>query len=453
MKRVMDLLGALLIATAVFSAWHYGVSLFRTYPPLYDRPQVEVIAHLTPADAFRAVKFGSYYRYTPTGLLLVGWFDRDIWAPLHGQTVDANMADLSAPRLTVFYSVFLGIICGLFYLLLRALEVPRPAALVGTAFIATHKMFYYFMGVASCLAGDLFLIYAITSGLFLVSYVKKGGFVFLVGYYLALLLTVGAWEQSLNLLLAFILLSTLLLVRKAISPRLAVHTALAPALILVTYLVLRAPTARLEVGAAVTEAQFVTSYPSKALMVEDAVSNAFYHLAHLFDGVLVPWPLQSVSVLKNIDMDVVNPYNASYAGANSTVHYKAFFLLYAGIIGTLFLFAAVWTLRTVWSAPAHSVPAGLGLAGLIFICCGVLMHLPIMHRTYMMMPGFFVSYKHLVSVVGGGLWIAWLMGEWFRRGGLHQRTVWAVAVAVIAWFSFANLMKVWITPENLPFPW
>lgn len=452
MRRLIDGVVAVVIGAVVFSAWHFGVSQLRTYPPLYDRPQVEAIMSLSSADLFRPVKFGTYYRYTPTGVLLLGWFDRDVWAPLHGAKLDPNAADLSAPRLVILYSIFLGVVCGLFYLLLRMLETSRPVALVGAAFIGTHKMSFYFMNIASCLAGDLFLIYAILTGLFIVAYAKRGWIAYLVGYYCALALVVGAWEQSLNFLLASIVLSVALLARRAITFKLALHTALVPALIFVTYVILRAPTARLEVGAA-TEAQFVTTYSSKALMVEDAVSNGFYHLAHLFDGVLFPWPMQSVSVMKNINMDVANPYNVGYAGASASVHYKAFTLFYSAIIGTLFLFLAIWTLRVIWVAPAILTSSGLGLAGLVFICCGFLMHLPIMHRTYMIMPGFFVNYKHLVSMLGGGLWIAWLTGELFRRAAFRGWATWVAASLVIIWFSCTNLAKIWVTPVNSYFPW
>ena len=396
--------------------------------------------------------YGTYFRYSPTALVGAGMIDRYMVAPYLGIKFPSDEFIHATRLIPVYIASFATLAC-LTYGLCRSLSLDRWSALVGGIFIGTNTGFAYYFIFASCIATILLIAYGVAVLYFGVRFLKARKRRDLILYYVALLLSVGAWEQWVNWL-AFLVPASLLYVlvwKPANRSRVILHGAIVPALIGLSYVALRYPTARLE-SSKVGEAQYVLSYPSTALMVEDVAMNATAHLASIVQPLAVPWPLLSQSMLRNQNMDAVNPYNSVYT-PYSAVHYRGFADWYAGLLSGLFVSltaAVVWHLRRDRS---RALAAGVGL-GVTY--AGFAAHLPIMYRSYFALPGYvsLLDYKHALSILGFAVFVGWGAAMLTARFADRRLRI-AIALGACAWIAFCNYSIVTTSSHFAQgvFPW
>jgi len=95
--------------------------------------------------------------------------------------------------------------------------------------------------------------------------------------------------------LAFILVFSIFyfVVTRKISFSIIINGLILPTTIFAGYMLVKYPTLKLEATNAGQEAEYVFSYHSRGLMVEDMVSNASLHIADVIEPALFPWPMLS----------------------------------------------------------------------------------------------------------------------------------------------------------------
>jgi|WetSurMetagenome_2_1015567.scaffolds.fasta_scaffold00720_13 hypothetical protein len=360
-----------------------------------------------------------YYRYSPTALFPLSLLDRDLIAPAMGIHFPSLMFK-HASRLV--YEGFLG--AGLMslavYFLSITLEFTHFESFLAGLYVGVFKGISYFFLFASTIhAMPLLVIYSVLAILFFVKFLKSQRKKFLIGYYAFLLLAVGAWEQWVNLL-AFLLIFSIfiLIIRRKISFSIVLNGLIVPAIIFTGYMIVKYPAMKLEASNQGQEAEYVFSYPSERFMAEDMISNASLHVADAVESALFPWPMLSQTVLYGIDPNAINSYNkVSNNDKWSQSHYLAFSDWYAGLLfGLTFLFS-IWLGAYIFRNPEEIYKAGTGL---VLLWTGFIAHLPIMYRGMFIKPGWegLLGYKHMLSVVGVALIIAWLFGKldaWLKK--------------------------------------
>jgi hypothetical protein len=446
-----DLVLQVALFAGVVLYWSTVTALKARFIPVYAG-ELKPIAEANWLTMWTWVDYGSYFRYSPTGLLWVGLLDRHLLAPLLGIPFPSP-SFMVARRLIPIFIVAFGVLAVGTYRLSRFFGLGASAASVAAIFLGLNKGFAYYFRFASTIATTLLILYAIGVLYFGTGYVRSGRRAHLVGYYVFLLLALGAWEQWLNLLLCITAGSVVLLIVAERSQRraVAIHGLVVPLLIGGVYLALRSTTIARE-SSAVSEAQSVLRYPSVALMLEDAIVNASHHIASIVEPVLFPWPMLSQSVQRGYDMDVYNAYNRTYT-AFSAIHYRGFADWYAGLLFGLFLCATAWLIRYVRAGGEHAWPATVGL---LLTWTGFFVHLPIMYRTYFVLPGAasLLDYKHALSILGGALLVGWGTEAILRRlrSPIPRLTL---AWGLVAWLAYCNYSKLAISMryEWGRFPW
>jgi hypothetical protein len=339
------------------------------------------------------------------------------------------------------------------YRFCRYLLLDRWSSTIAAVFFGFNKGFAFFFYFASTVATFLLILYGFGVLYYAIQSVRRGLIRDLVGYYGMLLLSVGTWEQWINWL-AFLMPAAFVLAvagDRSRRRRLVLHGIVMPLVIAVVYVSLRLPTIHKE-SSSVSEAQYLLSYPSIAMQVEDVVVNASLHIASIVEPVLFPWPMLSQSVIRNYNMDAFNPYNSVYTPF-STTHYRGFGDWYAGLIFGLFICATVVLIVTAYRQRQYAANVGIGL-GLTY--AGFVAHLPIMYRTYFVLPGYasLLDYKHPLSIMGFSLLVGWAASRVVGR--LHDwRWQLAFTVAVCGWLVFCNYTKVAIAYRFQlgVFPW
>ncbi len=398
------------------------------------------------------VDYGKYFRYSPTALLSVGLLDRHFLAPLLGIPFPSEEF-VQAKRLIPLFIALFAIIALCTYRLSRLLALGVPASFTAGVFVGMNKGFAYYFRFMSTIATSLLILYAIAVLFFGIRYVRSRRLFDLIGFYISLLLALGAWEQWLNLLVFLVAGSIILAVRSAgvYARSLAIHGILIPLLIGGLYLALHLSTFSHESNG-VTEAQSIFSYPSRALKIEDVVVNASLHVASILEPLLFPWPMLSQSVLQGYNMDVYNPYNRTYTPF-STIHYRGIGDWYAGLIFGLFLCATGYL---AWYLPAREENPWPAVIGLLLTWAGFVVHLPVMYRTYFVLPGAasLLDYKHALSILGCSILVGWGTQMILQRirGRKLQLTF---VVSFLAWLAYCNYSKVAISMrfEWGHFPW
>jgi hypothetical protein len=398
------------------------------------------------------VDYGDYYRYSPTGVVGVGLLDRYLLAPLL-RIPFPSQKFIVAKRLVPLFIVAFAVVAVATYRLARSLGLGVYAASAAAVFLGLNKGFAYYFRFMSTIATTLLILYAVGVVYFGVRYVQTRRRGALVGYYVSLLLAVGAWEQWLNLLAGIVAGSAALLFWGHSVPRrqLLIHGVLVPVLIGALYVGLRSTTTVHE-STAVTEAQYVLRYPSPALMLEDVVVNASLHIASIVEPLLFPWPMLSQSVQRGYDMDVYNAYNQRYT-AFSSIHYRGFGDWYAGCLFGVFLCITAWFTWYLSTRGGNNWPAVIGL---LLTWTGFIVHLPIMYRTYFVLPGAasLLDYKHPLSILGCSLLVGWGTEAVVQR---LRRPLWQLvfAAGIVAWLAYCNYSKVAISMrfEWGRFPW
>ncbi len=414
--------------------------------------ELKAIAQANWLTMWTWVDYGQYFRYSPTALLPLGLIDRDLLAPILGISFPSPEFAAAKRLIPVFIALFVLIaLCT--YRLCRFFGLGVPASLAAGFFIGLNKGFAYYFRFASTIATSLLILYAIGVVFFGIRYLRTRRPLDLMGYYLALLLAVGAWEQWINLLV-FLAAGSLILVvrlRDGRTRAIAVHGILIPLCVGGGYLALHFTTISRE-STAVNEAQNVFSYPSVALMIEDLVVNVSHHLASVVEPLFFPWPMLSQSVLQRFNMEVYNAYNKTYTPF-SGMHYRGIADWYAGLLFGLMLCA---TLVLVWyfcRYPAGVLPGAVGL-GLTWT--GFLVHLPIMYRTYFALPGAasLLDYKHPLSILGFSLVVGWGIQNALDRIPSPSAKV-ALWVLLVGWMAYCNYGKVTLSSQFAwgTYPW
>jgi hypothetical protein len=360
-----------------------------------------------------------YYRISPTALFPLSLLDRDLIAPAMGIHFPSLMFKY-ASRLV--YEGFLG--AGLMALAVYFLSINLGFTLfesfLAGLYVGVFKGISYFFYFASTVhVIPLLVIYSTMTILFFVKYLQVQKKRLLIGYYLFLLLAVGAWEQWINLL-AFILIFSIVFMitsRKTI-PSIIINGLIIPLVIFAGYMIVKYPTMKLEASNQGQEAEYVFSYPSERLMAEDMFSNASLHISDAIESALFPWPMLSQSVVIGINPNDINTYNHLRGDDRwSQAHYLAFADWYAGLLFGLALVFSVWLGIHIYKNPSEIFTAGTGL---VLLWTGFVAHLPIMYRAHFIQPGWegILGYKHMLSVVGVGIIIAWVFSKidlWLKR--------------------------------------
>jgi hypothetical protein len=426
------------LALGVLAYW--AVLTAHTIPlvPLYAG-ELKAIAEADWLSMWTWVDYGKCFRYSPTALLPLGLADRHVLAPLLGIAFPSPEF-VAAPRLIPAFLAVFALLAVCTYRLCRFLELGVGASLLAGLFIGLNKGFAYYLGFVSTMATALLLLYSISVLLFGARYLHTQRRAHLIGYYLALLLAVGAWEQWINLL-AFLIAGGVVLVRRLPPERrraVWVHGILVPGLVGAVYLLLHAATVARE-SASANEAQFVFTYPSVAMMVEDVVVNASLHVASVVEPLVFPWPMLSQAVLTGEDIDRHNPYNRTYTPF-SAIHYRGMADWYAGLLLGL---AVCGTLLLVRHLSKRGDNARAAVIGLLLAWCGFLVHLPVMYRTYFVLPGYasLLDYKHALSILGFSVLVGWGAEAILER--VHRRSLKnAFVFASALWIGYCNHTKV-----------
>lgn len=449
--RRADLLAQVILCAGVVVYWSVLAVYTLRFVPSYSG-ELKAIAQADWVTMWTWVDYGQYFRYSPTALLSVGLLDRHLLAPLLGiQFPSQEFAQ--AKRLIPLFIACFSIIAVCTYRLSRFLALGVPASFAAGAFVGLNKGFVYYFRFMSTIATSLLILYAIAVLFFGIRYVRNRRLSDLIGYYISLLLAVGAWEQWLNLLVFLVAGSTILVVRSGWSHArmVVIHGILVPLLIGGLYVALHSSTFSHESNA-VNEAQSVFSYPSAALMAEDVVVNASLHVASILEPVLFPWPTLSQSVLKGYNMDAYNPYNRTYTPF-STIHYRGIGDWYSGLLFGLFLCGTGFL---AWYLPARAENPWPAVIGLLLTWAGFFVHLPIMYRTYFVLPGAasLLDYKHALSILGFSILVGWGIQKTLER--LSGRNLQLTFVVVfLAWLAYCNYSKAAISMrfEWGRFPW
>jgi hypothetical protein len=314
------------------------------------------------------------------------------------------------------------------------------ASLAAGLFIGLNKGFAYYFRFVSTAAASLLILYAIAVLFFGIRYVRYRRPADLVGYYVSLCLAVGAWEQWINLLVFLVAGSIILTVRvgRERARSIAVHGILVPVLIGAVYLGLHLGTISRE-SQAVSEAQSVFAYPSVALMLEEVVVNASLHAASIVEPVVFPWPMLSQAVIERYDIDLYNRYNRSYTPF-STIHYRGMGDWYAGLLFGICVCGTILLGRYLLRAAESPLPPAIGL---MLAWAGFVVHLPVMYRTYFVLPGAasLLDYKHALSILGFSILIGWGIQSMLDR--MQSRWLKVVSfLAFVAWIAYCNYSKV-----------
>ena len=449
--RRADLLAQAALCACVVVYWSVlTLKILRLVP--YYAGELKPIAQAGWLTMWTWIDYGHYYRYSPTGLLLVGFADRHLLAPLlHIPFPSEEFAQ--AKRLIPFFIASFALIALCTYRLCRLLNLGVLASFAAGMFIGLNKGFAYYFRFVSTIATSLLILYAISVLFFGIRYVRTRRPADLVGYYVSLALAVGAWEQWINLLVFLVSASIILIVRSGSgrSRPILVHGVLIPLLIGGIYVALHSRTFWQE-SSAVTEAQSVFSYPSAGLMIEDVAVNASLHVASIVEPLLFPWPMLSQSVLQGYDIEVYNQYNRTYT-LYSAIHYRGMGDWYAGLLFGLFLCA---TASLAWYLSAREENPSPAVIGLLLTWAGFVMHLPIMYRTYFVLPGAasLLDYKHTLSILGASILVGWCTQKIVQH--IRGRSLQVIfAVAVVSWLVYCNYAKVALTMQFRwgIFPW
>ena len=189
-------------------------------------------------------------------------------------------------------------------------------------------------------------------------------------------------------------------------------------------------------------------------MAEDMISNASLHIADAVESALFPWSRLSHTITVGINPNEINTYNKIVGYDRwSQAHYMAFPDWYAGLLFGLSLVFSFWLAKYIYLNPAEIYKGGVGL---ILLWTGFVAHLPIKYRAIFLIPSWegLLGYKHMLSVVGVGLLIAWLFGKfhaWLikkqalqpdRKLGMYNALFFAVFIGISIFLIFNNYEKV-----------
>lgn len=437
----------LVIFLIVIIFWAYAKAVFiKKYTPTYTG-ELNALKNVNLLNMWTWVDYGKWYRYSPTGVISVGIFDRYILSPL------LNIEFLSksfskATRFVYIYIPTFGLISILIYKLCRSLELDVVSSFISALFFGLHKGLSYSFRFMSITATTLMLIYGCFVIFFWIKYLKSGKKSLLIPYYLSFLLLMGSWEQWVNFLAFLILFSVVLLFLKRFNPRtILLNGIIIPIVLFAIYFGLRYPTMKTE-SSGITEAQYVFSYPSVSMMAEDMVSNASLHISDVIEPILFPWPMVSQSIIESENMLKLNQYDAKWADPLIVgAHYRNLTDWYAGLLFGFFIALTLLLLYYLYKSKGDSL---ILIIGLILTWTGFLAHLPIMYRVMFATPQFagMMGYKHYFSTLGFSMIVGWLYMKISSKNKIKQMVP-IFGFLLCDWIIFSNFSIIMISSNLL----
>jgi hypothetical protein len=400
--------------------------------------------HVTDATG----KWGDYTIFAPTGFNLAAALDRFIVAPMVLGAHFDRTAFTTASRLLFAHALGIALATLAVLVLLWRTHVP-PASLAPTLiYFGLNDGYVHALQFVGTLGLYTMLLGAIvaSAGLFqvMVRGPSRGAHIAVTA---GLVFAVSAHGQSAALPCALMGASIVaaLLWRIPVA-NLRVAGFYLPVLALALYFAMRLGIGLSETSK-VTESQYIFTYPSFLLMVEEIVVNISYHVANTLDSVVMPWPMFSVAIMQKIDMNTYNQYNLVYSPWPN-MHYRLLSQWYVGLIFGLALWWAVWMVRRLVASAPNPIVV-LALLGFSLFWLGFLMHIPVMHRDYFEQPGFNVGYKSVLSILGFALTIPFMVDRAFASSTLRARprARFATTSIVCLWFVACAVGKIVFQPS------
>jgi hypothetical protein len=457
MRRSLVLSAALLIAVGCY--W-VAVGCLTGKTPNYMTTEAQTVYDLKPWQLLGPIEikssageWASYTLFAPMGFNLVATIDRFVLAPIVlGRHFDAKQFS-SCPRLLYVHAFLIGLSTLALFWLLRhtfALNAGILAAVIyfgmndgflhALYFVATIGLYTQILGAILSVAG---MAHVLQHGPSRAAHLVVG-----TGIALAVL----AHGQSAALPLAIAAAATIASWQWRIPYaqwRVAGHYL--PLAGLALYFAMRFGTGVSETSR-VSESQYVFSYPSKLLMLEDMIVNVTHHIANVIDSLIMPWPMFSVSIMLKLDMNTLNQYNLTYSKWPN-MQYRLLGIWYVGLLFGLAIWGSVQVARRLLHA-RREPEAIVALLGFTLLWLGFVMHIPVMHRDYFEQPGFNVGYKAVLSMLGLALMIPFMWREGIapRLVGLSPNLRLGVAVGLCAWLVLCAIGKVALQPPYY-YPW
>jgi len=436
-KRNIDIIISIALFIFVSAFWVFTYNHAINVTPRYHK-QLEPVRNLGWGEIWTWTNYGHYSRYSPIGMLAIGLLDRDYLAPALGIDPMSNAFE-NAGRLIPLYYLLFSCISILTFYLCRSLSLHTLPSLIAALYLGVNDGFSYFFYYVDTLAVCLLLIFGICVIYFWIKYLNKQKPLFLVLYYIFFLLSIGSWDQWINLLLCIILFSIFLLFRKkANKKRIIIHGLIIPLILFLVYLLLRLPAILNETGRT-AEAQYVFSYPSKRLMIEDMVSNISHHIAGSIDALFFPWPMISQAVINKIDINQYNQYNLFSPYAD--MHYRAFTEWYVGLLFGVFMCGLGWI---IYYFKEKTETHEIILLSILLIFIGFLAHLPVMFRIYFDLPGYvgLLNYKDSLTVLGVSILVGFLVNHFLKIK--NSKLLIILAIILNFWIVNNNYQKIFI---------
>jgi len=425
-------------------------TILPTKTPEYNYCEIEAISKVNLRTMWSWTDYKSYSRYSPTGLLLFGLIDRHLIAPLHGIDFSDIQQSYRGKRLVPLFFLSFVLISLLTYWFSWKLFGNKWVSFVSGVYMGVNKAFFYFFYYADSFALSLLMIYGLCFLIFWKNYLDSRRNIYLIGYYLFLLLCVGAWEQWINLLGFIVLFTIFLSIRdRKWDRRIVMHGILIPLLIFSVYIAFRYPSGIKEVSS-VKEAQYVFSYPAKSMMIEDMIVNTSLHISDSIDSLFFPWPMLSQSIIHNYNMEIWNPFNKTYAPSPS-MHYKFMTEWYAGFLFCLFLMVTV--LFIIYIRKHHGEEENAAVIGMLLIWTGFIVHLPVMYRAYSSMPGYLLGYKHILSILGFSIFLGWAIKKFSQHFTARPLMIKWFYILLSIWIIYCNYGKIVLSLKRGTYPW
>lgn len=423
----------------------------------YALEEFRFFRHASFYEIFTVMDFGSFQRFSPLGVGLIGYLDANVLVPLLGMGNRPVEALVVASRLAWLHPVFLLLELVVVYLITWRLFrdyrlVALAIALVGLSDTNAFQM--RFVSTLVCYLLQISTLLAIYFFVRLADKPRGGTVVALVGcVFFALCL----WEQGINLAIAMLaaLMIALLIKRsnkETIKSSYEYVAFFSIAVMLGAYLILRMKSGAAEALSPNSEASYFLTYRKIAPMVDDVILNSSALSLQAFRQFL-PIPPLSFSVMRGVDMNVLNPYNLKYAQFPN-MSYRMMALWYSGAAFVLSLGLVcfgVWQAVRVVGRERY-----LFVGALAVFLFGSVMHLPIMHRDYFYIPGYAVGYKISVAYMGFVLLVVLLARQFYESrfyNGLLQRQRVGLAMFFWAYVGLTSLSRAVLGELPQRFPW
>ncbi len=431
--------------------------------PSYMSGEAVAVLSMEPLDFLKPIvvkdpsggKWGDYVIFAPLGFNAAAALDRYVVAPLVlGKQAEDPAVFSYARRLAPLHILCLAALTVGAFLFLRYLTGHIPAAVLGAAYLglnhgASHPLsFVSTFGLYGLLAGGMLAVAGIVEVCRGTDTIQ-GRTLIKIGCGLALAVLSHGQAGALPLVLLAISAVAVLFWRVPFG-KLMVSGCLLPGFFLVLYFTMHLGHGLGEING-VTESQYMFPYPSLTLKIEEAMLNISAHIANTIDGILFPWPMQSVAVMKNINMDLHNKYNLVYSQWPN-MHYRMFGMWYIGLLfgAAIFFSAKIIRLLVKNRSVGDAVPA----VGLLLLWGGFFMHIPVMFRDYFLIPGFDIGYKASLSHLGFSIILAWAVVRYLqpRLAAFSLNRQGQVIGGIFFWIALCNFGKIALN-KSYNFPW